>query len=173
MKHRHLGATVVGAWCIKHLLSPADRWLYRFSHGRIFLLSRHISPRLLLTTVGRVTGKKRTVPLFYLRDGVRLVLCNVKPGFERTNPWVLNLRANPIAEVRLGSTVSSYRARLATDTEVMHYWPRFVRIWPAYQSFSDSGGERTIFVLESVTDHGAGVGDQSVAEDDDQNTFPS
>ena len=162
MRHRSLGATAVGTWSIKHLLSPVDRWLYRYSRGRAFLLSRHISPRLLLTTVGRVSGKKRTVPLFYLRDGERVVICNVRPGSERTNPWVLNLRANPIAEVRLDSTVSPYRARLATDTEVMDYWPRFVRIWPAYQSFYDSSGERTIFVLEPVTDRDTLAGGEQV-----------
>lgn len=161
MKHRDLGATAVGTWCIKHLFSPVDRWLYRYSHGRSFLLNRHIGPRLLLTTVGRTTGKKRTVPLFYLRDGERVVICNVKPGFERINPWVLNLRANPIAEVRLGSSVSSYRARLATETEVMEYWPRFVRIWPAYQSFYDSSSQRTIFVLEPITDLDTSIEDKS------------
>lgn len=162
MKHRDLGATAVGAWSIKHLLSPVDRWLYRYSRGRSFLWNRHIGPRLLLTTVGRTTGKKRTVPLFYLRDGERVVICNVKPGFERINPWVLNLRANPIAEVRLGSSVSSYRARLATDTEAMEYWPRFVRIWPAYQSFYDSSGQRTIFVLDPLTKRDAFAGGEHV-----------
>lgn len=160
MKPRDLGATAVGTWCIKHLFSPIDRWLYRYSHGRAFLLSRHVGPRLLLTTVGRVTGKKRTVPLFYLRAGERVVICNVNPGFERTNPWVLNLRANPIAEVRLGSSVSPYRARLATETEVMEYWPRFVRIWPAYQSFYDSGGQRTIFVLDPLANFDTIVEDE-------------
>lgn len=41
---------------------------------------------LLLTTKGRRTGKERTTPIFYLREGERLVICNVNPGFERTNP---------------------------------------------------------------------------------------
>jgi deazaflavin-dependent oxidoreductase (nitroreductase family) len=50
-----------------------------------------------LTTTGRRTGKARTVPLLYLRDGNRVVICNVNPGFERPNPWVLNLRAQPRA----------------------------------------------------------------------------
>lgn len=162
MKHRSLGATAVGVWCIKHLFSPVDRLLYRYSHGRAFPLSRRIGPRLLLTTVGRVTGKKRTVPIFYLHDGVRIVICNVKPGFERTNPWVLNLHANPIAEVRLGFTVTQYRARLASETEVTRYWPRFVHIWPAYQSFYDGGGLRTIFVLEPLAGLGTSAGDEQI-----------
>lgn len=56
---------------------------------------------LLLTTTGRRTGRQRTVPLLYVHDDGKLVVCNVSPGFERPNPWVLNLRANPRAFVRL------------------------------------------------------------------------
>jgi hypothetical protein len=97
--HR-LGGTGLGVWAIKHVVSPLDRHLYRWTGGRGIAVVRHaIAPRLLPTTAGRRTGLTRTIPAFYLHDGDRLVVCNVNPGFEQANPWTLNLRAHPVAWV--------------------------------------------------------------------------
>jgi len=103
---------------------------------------------LLLTTVGRRTGKARTVPLFYVRDRDRVVVCNVDPGFERPNPWTLNLRAEPHAHIQIGHETVDVTARAATQEELDRYWPRLTRIWPAYRAFHDRGGRRSVFVLE-------------------------
>lgn len=143
---RSLGSSRGGVWVIGHIVSPLQRWLYQASGGRISLTGR--APVLLLTTTGRRSGQARTVPLFYLRDGDRLVVCNVRPPHERTNPWVINLDAHPDAEAMICSETSTVRARLAHDDEVARYWPELVELWPAYQHFYDAGGKRSIFVLE-------------------------
>lgn len=148
---RRLGGTWFGVWVIKYVLSPLDRRLYRWTGGRGIALGRPLAPRLLLTTTGRRTGLERTVPVFYLRDGDRFVICNVNPGFEHTNPWTLNLRANPVARVQAGHTSGTYHAHEATDAEVTRYWPQLVRIWPAYQKQYDHSGQRSIFILEPVS----------------------
>ena len=145
---RHVGGTPLGVWVIKHIFSPLDRHLYRWTGGRGIGLERPLAPRLLLTTTGRSTGLERTIPVFYLREGDRLIICNVNPGFEHPNPWTLNLRAHPLARVRTGSTSGTYHAREATDEEVARYWPRLLRIWPAYQTHYDHSGQRSIFILE-------------------------
>jgi hypothetical protein len=74
--HR-LGGTGLGVWAIKHVFSPLDRRLYRWSGGRSIGFGHPFASRLLLTTMGRRTGLERTVPVFYLRDGDRLVVCNL------------------------------------------------------------------------------------------------
>jgi deazaflavin-dependent oxidoreductase (nitroreductase family) len=145
---RRLGGTFLGVWLIKYLLSPLDRHLYRWTGGRGIALGRPLAPRLLLTTTGRHTGQERTVPVFYLREGDWLIICNVNPGFERPNPWTLNLRAHPLARVRVGSVQETYQAREATEAEVERYWPRLVRIWPTYQTHFARSGQRSIFILE-------------------------
>ena len=135
-----------GVLAIGRIVSPLQRQLYRRTGGRLSLTGR--APVLPLTTTGRRTGKARTVPLLFLRDGERLVICNVNPGFERTNPWVVNLRAQPHAQVQIGRGTTSMTARPASDDELDRYWPQLTKVWPAYQTFSDNGGKRSVFVLK-------------------------
>jgi deazaflavin-dependent oxidoreductase (nitroreductase family) len=134
---------------IGRVVSPLQRQLYRRSGGRLSLTGR--APVLLLTTTGRRTGLERTVPLLYLRDGDRLVVCNVNPGFEHTNPWVLNLRAQPHARVQVGRQTWPVVAREASPEELERIWPQLTAIWPAYQRFYDQGGKRTVYVLDPAS----------------------
>lgn len=143
-----LGATRAGVWAIKHLVSPLQRWVYRSSKGRVFSSVGSGRKVLLLTTKGRRTGRDRTTPIFYLRDGESVVICNVNPGFERTNPWVINLRANPVAQLQIGQDIGQYRAREATEAEIGHLWPRLIEIWPTYQAHYERSGRRAVFILE-------------------------
>ena len=64
-----LAVTRLGVWTIKRLVSPLQRWAYRGSGGRIFSTIGPDRNVLLLTTKGRRTGRDRTTPVFYLRDG--------------------------------------------------------------------------------------------------------
>lgn len=142
-----LGATRLGVWAIKHLVSPIQRWIYRITGGRVLSDAGQGRNVLLLTTIGRRSGKHRTTPVFYLRDGDAVVICNVRPEFERTNPWVLNLRAHPTAQLQIGRDRAQYRAREADDREIERLWPRLIELWPAYQAHYERGGRRTIFIL--------------------------
>ncbi len=72
---------------------------------------------LLLTTTGRVTGQRRTRPIGYLRDGDRFVVCGSAGGSDHAPAWPLNLRANPMAQVELGTETLLVRAVEATGDE--------------------------------------------------------
>ena len=146
---RRLGSTRWGVLAIGRVVSPLQRQLYRRTGGRFSLTGG--LPVLLLTTIGRRTGRGRTVPLLYLRDGGRLVVCNVNPGFERTNPWVLNLRAQRDARVQIRREVFDVVGREASPAELERYWPRLTTMWPAYQTFYDQGGKRSVFVLDRMS----------------------
>ncbi|NKQ58629.1 nitroreductase family deazaflavin-dependent oxidoreductase [Amycolatopsis sp. K13G38] len=148
---QRLGSTRAGVLVIGRIVSPLQRQLLRRTGGRLSITGR--APVLLLTTTGRRTGKARTVPLFYLRDDDRLVVCNVNPGSEKPNPWILNLRARPDARVQIGRHMIDVTAHAATDDELDQYWPRLGRLWPAYRTFHDRGGTRSVFVLEPTADH--------------------
>ena len=145
-----LGVTPVGVWTIKHIVSPLQCQLYRLTGGKALLMGSRGHNILLLTTKGRRTRKDRTTPVFYLPDGDRVVICNVNPGFEHTNPWVVNLRADPVAKLQIGREIGTFRAREVTETEMERYWPRLVALWPAYQNHFQRSGKRAVFVLERV-----------------------
>jgi deazaflavin-dependent oxidoreductase (nitroreductase family) len=143
---RRAGTTRPRVLAVGRIVSPLQRALYRATGGRVSLTGR--APVLLLTTTGRRTGLPRTVPLLYVQDGQRYVVCNVNPGFEQTNPWVLNLHADPRARLQIGRQTLPVTAHPANDAELERCWPRLVDLWPAYRTFEERGGRRTVFVLE-------------------------
>ena len=145
-----LGSTRFGLWSIKHLISPVQRWIYLRTGGRFGTAIGPGRNVLLLTTQGRRTGQSRTTPVFYLPDGNAIVICNAHPGYERPNPWGLNLRANPMASLQIGQDLRQYQAREATDAEIQRLWPRLLALWPAYQTYYQQSGQREIFLLYPV-----------------------
>lgn len=147
----HLGASRLGVWMIKHLAAPIQRWLYRLTSGKLIGWGWRNRNILLLTTIGRRTGKERTTPVFFLQDGDHVILCNVNPGFERPNPWVLNLHAQPLAKIQIAQEHLVCQAREANEDELLHYWPQLLKIWPAYEDHFRRSGERTVFILSVVT----------------------
>lgn len=141
-----LGTTPAGVWVIGHVVSPLQRRLLLATGGRLSLTGK--LPVLLLTATGRRSGRPRTIPLIFLRDGDDLVVCNVRPPSERPNPWPLNVRANPNVSVRIGGMTEQRVAREARAQEVEKYWPLLVETWPAYARFFTATHERAIFVLQ-------------------------
>ena len=139
------------AVAMRYALSKVDREIYRLSGGRLALTGPPVLPILLLTTTGRKTGKKRTVPLTYLRDAKKLVVTSENFGLERKAGWPKNLLANPEATVQIGRQTSRYLSRPASEGEISSYWPRLLEIWPALQTYMERGGERFVFVLEPAT----------------------
>ena len=108
--------------------------LYRLSGGSIGGRFGK-SPVLLLITVGRKTGKERTTPLLYLKDGEELVLV-ASYGGSPTHPiWWLNLQAHPQAEVEMGRQRVRVVARQATTEERDRLWPLLVAMYADYAAY--------------------------------------
>ena len=141
-----MGATRPGTWVIAHIVSPLQRRLLLATGGRVSLTGK--LPVLLLTATGRRTGRPRTVPLIFLRDGDDLVVCNVRPPWERPNPWPLNVRANPNVSVWIRGVTEQRVAREVRGQELEKYWPLLVKTWPAYERFFADTHQRAIFVLQ-------------------------
>lgn len=113
------------------VMSTANRAVYRVSGGRLAgRMGR--APILLLTVTGRRSGKRRTLPLLYLRDGERLAVVASKGGDPRHPSWFLNLRDDPDVEIEIGRDRRRLRARVATPEERELLWPRLVEIYPPY-----------------------------------------
>lgn len=114
----------------------AQTWLYRATGGKQggTLVG---CPVLLLTTVGRKSGKSRTAPLLYLRDGDQIVIVASKGGFPKHPAWYLNLRDNPKVQVQVGAEVSTMTARTLSEEEKAKVWPKLVAMYSDYQMYQD------------------------------------
>lgn len=103
-------------------------------------------PVALLTTTGRKSGIERTTALYYLREDNRVVLVASQAGRDRHPLWYHNLTAHPQVSVRIDDEVLALTARDATEAERIHYWPKMVKIWPAYADYQ-SWTQRVIPVV--------------------------
>jgi deazaflavin-dependent oxidoreductase (nitroreductase family) len=135
--------------CMKHVGSRVDRALIHASRGRLSMSGPEL-PTMLLTTTGRRSGKQRTVPLLYVRDGLNLVVACENFGLDVASSWPKNLLADRRARVELGGTVANYLARNATDQEVARNMPKLIDLWPAHDTYLKRSGSRQVIVFEPV-----------------------
>lgn len=106
---------------------------------------------LLLRTRGRKSGQVRTSELLYIEDGGNLVVVGSKGGSDAPPAWLLNLQADPNAEVQVGTRRFPVRARLAEGDEYERLWEGVNAVWPDYQRYQDRSSRRIpVVVLEPV-----------------------
>jgi F420H(2)-dependent quinone reductase len=122
--------------------------LYRLSRGRLGgKVGR--APVCLLTTIGRRSGQPRTAPVLYLADGDRLIVIGSNAGNERAPAWSLNLKANPDADVEIGSARRSVRARVAEGEERAELWRRMNAQYEGFDHYeARTARDIAVFVLE-------------------------
>jgi len=122
--------------------------LYRLSGGRIGG-SINQAPVLLLTTVGRKSGQRRTAPVVYLADGENLIVIGSNAGHNRTPAWSLNLKANPDAEVEVKHERRPVRARVALDDERADLWRKHNEQYSGFDEYeARTDRDIALFVLE-------------------------
>ena len=92
-------------------------------------------PVALLTTTGRKTGQPRVSPLYFLRDGDRVIVAASKGGAEKNPMWYLNLKANPKVQVQIKKEVLDRTARDATEEKRAKYWLHLVKMHPSYDDY--------------------------------------
>lgn len=92
-------------------------------------------PTLLLTTIGRKSGEKRTTPLVFLQDGENMIVVGSLAGYDRHPAWYLNLTANPQAWVQLDRNKMTVSYRDVTDEERKALWPRLDECFPPWGYF--------------------------------------
>jgi deazaflavin-dependent oxidoreductase (nitroreductase family) len=124
--------------------------VYRATGGKLFGRMGK-SPILLLNTVGRKSGKKRTSPLLYVKDGEDFVIIASKGGASTHPAWFLNLKANPEATVEVGDREVRVRAEEADAEEKARLWQKMVEMYPTYDDYqTKTKREIPLLVLHPV-----------------------
>jgi len=132
-----------------HVVTPIDRVVIKASRGRLSMTGPEFTT-MLLTTTGRKSGKQRTIPVAYVRDGEKVVAVSSNVGRKTAANWPKNLLADPRASIEISGIAADYRSRLATDEEVARYMPRLTEMWPTMDTYYERTGVRNVFVFEPV-----------------------
>ena len=105
-------------------------------------------PVILLTTIGRRSGRPHTTPLNFSRDGGRVVVIASKGGSTTHPDWFHNLVARP--EVTIEDGGDSYRARavVAPEPERTRLFDAQARLMPFFDA-----GRRTAGGFDAGIEH--------------------
>jgi deazaflavin-dependent oxidoreductase (nitroreductase family) len=108
--------------------------VYRATHGLVGgnLLGMRM---LLLTTRGRKTGRRRTLPLAFVEYRGDYVVVASNGGSERSPAWWLNLQAAETAEIQVGGERLEVEWDCAPQEDRMEYWRRLQAAIPAYRVY--------------------------------------
>jgi deazaflavin-dependent oxidoreductase (nitroreductase family) len=110
-------------------LSPVGVWVMRRTKGS--LAGRFRVDALVLTTVGRRSGRMRNVVLQFFPDGDAFIVTAVNGGDPKDPAWYLNLSSTPTAQVEvLGRTVDVRAEELPPD-EATAWWRRILARSPS------------------------------------------
>jgi len=113
-RFRHLRARMLKAMFKTH----AE--VYERSGGRIGAWLG--LPTLLLTVVGRKSGKRYSTPLVYFQDGDSYVVVGSNGAARRDPQWWKNLAVNPHGSIRVGRRQVDVQAHLAKGEERARLW---------------------------------------------------
>jgi deazaflavin-dependent oxidoreductase (nitroreductase family) len=137
-------------WFIR-LFWFTHRRVYRLTGGRLGLWRPKPDGwgALRLTTIGRRTGKERSVMVGYFEDGPNLVTLAMNGWGEGEPAWWLNLQAHPDAKLDLRDGPRLVTGRAADGDERERLWARWSEIDKNLDAYAARrGGQTAVVVFE-------------------------
>ena len=131
----NFSVTPFGRWIAQTFAARVDPAIYKLTGGRYTSTGPLTIPQLTMTSLGRKSGKERTVQLGYTEDGDDVLI--VASNFGGTNhpAWSYNLDASPAAKIRLGTETREVVATRLTDSEKAILWPKIDQTIPQMKSY--------------------------------------
>lgn len=106
-------------------------------------------PVVVLTSVGRKSGKLRKSPLMRVENEGKYAAVASLGGAPKNPVWYYNVVANPHVELRDGQVVTDMIAREITGDEKAEWWERAVAAYPPYADYQNNTDRQIpVFVLE-------------------------
>jgi deazaflavin-dependent oxidoreductase (nitroreductase family) len=103
-------------------------------------------PVLLITTVGRKSGKPHTNPIVYLRDGEDYLVTGSAGGMDWNPNWYHNLKAHPDVKVEIGPQAFDLHAIITEGEERNQLYERFKAASSNFAKY-EKGTNRVIPVI--------------------------
>jgi deazaflavin-dependent oxidoreductase (nitroreductase family) len=111
--------------------------VFRLTHGRVMSNVRGM-PVMLLTTLGRRSGRRRTTPLMYLRDGEDYVIIASNLGRPHHPAWFYNLQASPLAEIEVPGKRLPVTAKITSADDRERLWSELIHRAPFFDGYRKS-----------------------------------
>ncbi len=99
--------------------------LYRMSSGKLANKVANL-PILLITTIGRQSGKLYTNPVVYLKEGEDYLVSASAGGMDWHPGWYLNLLKRPEVKIEIGGMVSEVTATVVKGEERNRLYEKFM-----------------------------------------------
>jgi deazaflavin-dependent oxidoreductase (nitroreductase family) len=106
-------------------------------------------PLVLLTTVGRTTGRPRTTPMMYVRDGDRIFVVASNAGAPADPQWYRNLLVDPSVTVELPGEEFKAGAAPLAGADYDRTWAMIKDRYPFFAEHDQRAG-RQIPVVELI-----------------------
>jgi deazaflavin-dependent oxidoreductase (nitroreductase family) len=121
---------------ISRLMLRAGGAIHRFMYRRGLARRMGALQVILLTTIGRKTGRSQTVPINGVAEGDGFVVIGSNSGSDLDPGWWLNLVANPNASIQVNDLVTKVRMEPVTDpAERSRLWAKTVASMPRYAGY--------------------------------------
>ncbi len=147
-----LGRRLISKKTLVRAISALHVLLFRWTRGQIGGRLSNL-PVLLLTTRGRKSGQRRTVPLCYLPvpspDGrdPRLAIVGSYGGSPVAPAWYKNLQATSVAEVEIKGQRLSVLAQDAEGGQADDLWADFCECYAGYEVYQAATSRKIPIVL--------------------------
>ena len=128
-------------------ITATDKALQRVTRGRVSVLRIAGLPNLTLTVRGRKSGLPRSTPLLAVPRGKDWLIAGSNFGGPKQPVWVVNLEANPDAQIAVKGRTSEVTARRLEGEERERAWADMVKVWPNYDLYAERT-DRQIKVFE-------------------------
>ena len=96
------------------------------------------APILLINHKGAKTGKARTNPVMYYKDGERYIVFASKGGAPTNPDWYHNLKAHPDVMIEVGDHKIEARATEITGTERDKIFAKQSQLYPQFANYQKS-----------------------------------
>ena len=107
---------------------------FRGNHGKVGGQFEG-APLLLIDHTGARTGKLRTNPVMYLKDGNRFLVFASKGGAPTNPDWYHNLKAHPEVRIEIGNETVDVRAEIITGPERDKLYARQASLYPQFAQY--------------------------------------
>lgn len=102
---------------------------------------------LLLTSVGRKSGKLRTVVLPFFQYDERVFLVGSNAAQKKHSAWYYNIKSDPHVTVEIGALKLTATAKIIGGEEYDDLWERHKKLWGRWAAY-DEKVDRQIPLVE-------------------------